>query len=68
MFTPNELAHYLIGDNVVSLIIDGLKNNGSMIDLVHDTNFPLKNAPVEIYAKEFLATLGIFSQNLKMLL
>jgi hypothetical protein len=55
LLTPNEFADYLIGNNASALVLGGLKNSGSLIDLVHDLNFPVKNAPLEIYAKQFLA-------------
>jgi hypothetical protein len=49
LLTPNEFADVLISNNV-SAIIDVL-NGGVMVELAPDTSFPIKNAPVEIYAK-----------------
>ena len=49
LLTPNEFADVLITDNV-SAILDVLEE-GVMVELAPDPRFPIKNAPVEIYAK-----------------
>ena len=52
LLTPNEFADVLLADNV-SAVFDVL-HGGVMAELAPDPRFPIKNAPVEIYAKHSL--------------
>jgi hypothetical protein len=54
--TPNEFADYLVVDTATTPVAGELKNGGGLVDLVHDLSYPLKNAPVEIYVKQFLGS------------
>ena len=49
LLTPNEFADVLITDNA-STLLDAL-HGGVIVELAPDPRFPIKNAPVEIYAK-----------------
>lgn len=49
LLTPNEFADVLIN---TSALLDDL--DGVMVELAPDPRFPIKNAPVEIYAKHAL--------------
>lgn len=49
LLTANEFADRLITDNASALI--DVMHSGIMAELRPDPYFPLKNAPVEIYAK-----------------
>jgi hypothetical protein len=49
ILTPNEFADFLITDNLSALMDP--QHFGVMMELAPDPRFPIKNAPVEIYAK-----------------
>jgi len=50
LFTPNEFANILLNDSAFPDVLHG----GVIAELAPDPRFPLKNAPVEIYAKNDL--------------
>ena len=49
LLTPNEFADFLITGNLSALL--DVQHFGVMVELAPDPRFPIKNAPVEIYAK-----------------
>ena len=52
LLTPNEFADVLITGNISALLDD--LHGGIIAELAPDPNFPIKNAPVEIYVKHAL--------------
>lgn len=52
VLSPNEFAGLLIEDTPSSLPPDDLQYGGVMAILAPDLDFPIKNAPVEMYLKQ----------------
>jgi hypothetical protein len=49
LLTPNEFAEFLITPNMSAFT--GVGKNAPLAEIAPDPRFPIKNAPVEIYAK-----------------
>jgi hypothetical protein len=59
LLTPNEFGDILISDND-SILLDVLKDK-VLVQIASDSNFPIKNAPVEMYVKVTHQDENIFS-------
>jgi hypothetical protein len=63
MLTPNEFADRLIADNVSALL--DVTHGGILAELAPDPRFPIKNAPVEIYANHTLKIVRGFAPTIE---